>query len=147
TLGDWSRTPGPHVSGHCSRIPGGTQCRTQWRRGVSIGDALAEARSRAGLTVAQVSQRTCIRETIIPGIARGDFSAWGGDFYARGHIRSSAKAVGLDPEDLIREYDAAHGAPHGISAADVFEPATPIKLKERRRPNWTVAMVIILALV
>jgi cytoskeletal protein RodZ len=114
---------------------------------VSVGDALAEARSRAGLTIAQVSQRTCIRETIIRGIERGDFSACGGDFYARGHIRSIARAIGLDPEELIREYDAAHGTPHAISAADVFEPATPIRLKERRSPNWSIAMVLVLAVV
>ncbi len=112
---------------------------------MSIGDALAEARSRAGLTITQVSQRTCIRETIIRGIERGDFSACGGDFYARGHIRSIARAVGADPDELIHEYDTAHGAPQAIRAADVFEPATPIKLKERRSPNWSVAMVLVLA--
>jgi len=38
-----------------------------WRRGVSIGAALAEARERAGLSVAQVSERTRIRETVIGG--------------------------------------------------------------------------------
>jgi cytoskeletal protein RodZ len=114
---------------------------------VSIGDALAEARSRAGLTITQVSQRTCIRETIIRGIERGDFSACGGDFYARGHIRSIARAVGADPDELVREYDAAHGSPQAIRAADVFEPATPIKLKERRSPSWGLAMVLVLAVV
>jgi cytoskeletal protein RodZ len=114
---------------------------------VSVGDALAQARSQAGLTVAQVSQQTCIRETIIRGIERGDFSACGGDFYARGHIRSIARVVGLDPEELVREYDAIHGAPHAITAADVFEPSTPIRLKERRSANWSVVMVIVLAVV
>ena len=114
---------------------------------MSVGDALAQARSQAGLTVAQVSQLTCIRETIIRGIERGDFSACGGDFYARGHIRSIARVVGLDPEELVREYDAVHGAPNAITAADVFEPSTPIKLKERRRANWSVVMVVVLALV
>ena len=86
---------------------------------MSVGDALAQARSQAGLTVAQVSQLTCIRETIIQGIERGDFSACGGDFYARGHIRSIARVVGLDPEELVREYDAVHGAPNAITAAGV----------------------------
>ena len=114
---------------------------------MSIGDTLAQARSQAGLTITQVSQRTRIRETIIRGIEHNDFSACGGDFYARGHIRSIARVVGVDPEELIREYDSTHGAPEAIRAADVFEPATPIKLKERRRPNWSVAMVIVLALV
>jgi transcriptional regulator with XRE-family HTH domain len=108
---------------------------------VSIGDALAAARRQAGLTITQVSQRTCIRETIVRGIERGDYSACGGDFYARGHIRSIARAVGLDPEELIREYDATQAAPKPITAADVFQPFTPVKLKERRRPNWSVVLL------
>jgi cytoskeletal protein RodZ len=113
---------------------------------VSVGDALAQARGQAGLSVAQVSQRTCIRETIVRGIERDDFSACGGDFYARGHIRSIARTVGLDPEGLVREYDITHGSPHAITAADVFEPSTPIKLKERRAPNWTIVLVLLLVL-
>ena len=114
---------------------------------MSVGDSLAQARSQAGLTIAQVSQRTCIRETIVRGIERGDFSACGGDFYARGHIRSIARVVGLDPDELIREYDLTHGAPQEITAAEVFEPSTPIKLRERRSPNWSVLMIVVLALV
>jgi cytoskeletal protein RodZ len=114
---------------------------------VSIGDALTAARRQAGLTITQVSQRTCIRETIVRGIERGDYSACGGDFYARGHIRSIARAVGADPDALIREYDTAHGAPQAITAADVFEPSSPIRLKERRGPNWSAAMALALALI
>lgn len=109
---------------------------------MSIGEELAAARRQAGLTVTQVSQRTCIRETIVRGIERGDYSACGGDFYARGHIRNIARAIGLDPEDLIREYDATQAPPQAITAADVFQPFTPVKLKERRRPNWSVVLAI-----
>jgi transcriptional regulator with XRE-family HTH domain len=109
---------------------------------VSIGDTLAAARRQAGLTVTQVSQRTCIRETIIRGIERGDYSACGGDFYARGHIRNIARAVGLEPEELIREYDATQAPPRQITAADVFQPFTPVKLKERRRTNWSVVLAV-----
>jgi len=108
---------------------------------VSIGDALAAARRQEGLTITQVSQRTCIRETIVRGIERGDYSACGGDFYARGHIRSIARTVGLEPEELIREYDATQAPPQPITAADVFQPFTPVKLKERRRPNWSIVLI------
>jgi cytoskeletal protein RodZ len=114
---------------------------------MTIGDALAEGRRQAGLTTTQVSQRTCIRETLIRGIERGDFSGCGGDFYARGHIRSMACAVGVNPEPLIAEYDVTMGAPQAISAADVFQPVTPVKLKERRRPNWTAAMALALVVI
>src|ERR1700739_4516091 len=88
--------------------------------GVSIGDTLADARRRAGLTVAQVSRETRIRESIIRDIEQDHFSACGGDFYARGHIRSIAGVVGTDPGPLISAYDAEHGPPGAIRAADVF---------------------------
>jgi cytoskeletal protein RodZ len=111
---------------------------------VSIGDSLADARRQAGLTVTQVSQQTRIRESIIRGIEQGDFSACGGDFYARGHIRSIADAIGLDPEPLIREYDAEHGPLGTMRAAQVFEPSTPIKLRERRSPSLSLIVVVVL---
>jgi len=111
---------------------------------VSIGDDLADARRRAGLTVSQVSQQTRIRESIIRDIEQGDFAACGGDFYARGHIRSIAGAVGTDPVPLIGEYDADHGPVGPLRAADVFEPSKPIKIRERRSPSMTMIVVLVL---
>ncbi|MGO8961760.1 MAG: helix-turn-helix domain-containing protein [Streptosporangiaceae bacterium] len=78
---------------------------------MSIGGALAEARSEAGLSVTEVSERTRIRAAIIRDIERDDYAACGGDFYARGHIRAIAKVVGADPVPLIAEYDAARMPP------------------------------------
>jgi len=78
---------------------------------VSIGEDLAAARRRAGVTVTQVSQQTCIRATIIRAIEQDDYRACGGDFYARGHIRAIAQVVGADPVALIAEYDTAHRPP------------------------------------
>jgi len=111
---------------------------------VSIGDTLAEARRQAGLTTSQVSQRTMIRETIIRSIEQGDFSPCGGDFYARGHIRSIAEVVGVDPAPLIREYDEEHGPLGSMRAVQIFEPATPIKIHEPR--NLHLGRVLIVAL-
>ena len=78
---------------------------------MSIGEGLAQARHEAGLSLAQISQRTRIREKIIADIESDDYSACGGDFYARGHIRSIARAIGTDPEPFIREYDAVQPEP------------------------------------
>jgi cytoskeletal protein RodZ len=115
-----------------------------WRRNVSIGESLADARSQAGLTVSQVSQQTRIRESIIRDIEQGDFTACGGDFYARGHIRSIASAVGTDPDPLISEYDAEHGPLHPMRAAEVFEHSKPIKIRERRSPSLAMIVVVVL---
>ena len=111
---------------------------------MSIGETLADARRRAGLTVTQVSRETRIRESIIRDMEQGDFSACGGDFYARGHIRSIAGVVGADPVPLISAYDAEHGPPGAIRAADVFEPSKPIKIRERRSPSLSLIVAVVL---
>ena len=82
---------------------------------MSIGETLARARHQAGLTIAEVSQRTRIRQRLIQGIEADDFSECGGDFYTRGHIRSIARAVGIDPEPLIGEYDRVWRAPDPLA--------------------------------
>jgi Helix-turn-helix domain len=102
---------------------------------VPIGESLAEARHEAGLTVAQVSERTRIRETIIRGIEHDDYSACGGDFYARGNIRSIAKVVGADAEPLIREYDTARRAPGALSAVSLDELLATSAHAPRRRSS------------
>jgi cytoskeletal protein RodZ len=112
---------------------------------VGIGDTLAEARRQAGLTLTQVSRQTRIRESIIASIEQGDFSPCGGDFYARGHIRSIAEVVGTDPVPLVREYDEEHGPPGKMRAAQIFEPATPIKIREPR--NLHLGRVLAVALI
>ncbi|MFJ6509742.1 helix-turn-helix domain-containing protein [Streptomyces sp. NPDC091406] len=106
----------------------------------SIGRALQQARIAAGLTVEEVSSSTRVRIPIVHAIEQDDFSRCGGDVYARGHIRTFARAVGLDPEPLVEEYDADHGGrPAPTPAAPLFE-AERIR-SEPRRPNWTAAMV------
>ncbi|RUP66691.1 cytoskeletal protein RodZ [Streptomyces sp. NP10] len=106
----------------------------------SIGRALQQARIAAGLTVEEVSSSTRVRIPIVHAIEQDDFSRCGGDVYARGHIRTLARAVGLDPEPLVEEYDADHGGrPAPTPAAPLFE-AERIR-SEPRRPNWTAAMV------
>lgn len=111
---------------------------------MSIGESLSGARREAGLTVTQVSQQTRIRESIIRDIEQGDFASSGGDFYARGHIRSIAGVVGTDPAPLISEYDADHGPMGPLRAADVFEPSKPIKIRDRRSPSMTMIVVVVL---
>lgn len=65
-----------------------------------IRETLAQARQRAAMTVAQVSEQTRIREAVIEGIEGGDYSACGGDFYARANICSIVKVVGADSGQL-----------------------------------------------
>jgi cytoskeleton protein RodZ len=106
----------------------------------SVGQALQQARIDAGLTVEEVSSSTRVRVPIVHAIEQDDFSRCGGYVYARGHIRTFAKAVGTDPAGLVEQFDAEQGAsPAPTPAAPLFE-AERIR-PEPRSPNWTAAMV------
>jgi cytoskeletal protein RodZ len=97
---------------------------------VSIGETLAQARRRAGLSVAQVSEQTRIRPLIIRGIEADDYSTSGGDFYARGNIRDIAEVVGAESRPLIEEYDRTYRDRAPVSATSLDE------LLDRSRPDW-----------
>ncbi|WP_275410459.1 helix-turn-helix domain-containing protein [Microbispora corallina] len=115
---------------------------------MSVGAALAEARQRAELTVGQLSSRTFIRETIIEGIERDDFSACGGDFYTRGHIRAIASTLGLDPDALVREYEQEHGGSRpNIRASTLFKVDNLLHQRSHRMPNWTMLAAVAVALI
>lgn len=113
----------------------------------SVGRALQQARIAAGLTVDDVSTATRVRIGIVRAIEADDFAPCGGDVYARGHIRTLAKAVHLDPASLIARFEAEHGGgrPAPTPAAPLFE-AERIR-PERRGPNWTAAMVAAIVVV
>jgi cytoskeleton protein RodZ len=54
--------------------------------------------------------------------------------------------VTTDPAPLIREYDEEHGPPGAISAADVFEPTTPIKIRDPKPiPFGKILAVVVVA--
>lgn len=106
----------------------------------SVGQALQQARIEARLTIDEVSTSTRVRVPIVQAIEADDFSRCGGDVYARGHVRTLAREVGLDSQELVSQYDAEHGGrPQPTAPAALFE-AERIR-PERRRPNWTAAMV------
>ncbi|MEV5934874.1 RodZ domain-containing protein [Streptomyces sp. NPDC052079] len=113
----------------------------------SVGRALQQARIAAGLTVDDVSTATRVRLGIVHAIEADDFTSCGGDVYARGHIRTLARAVDLDPAPLIAQFETEHGGgrPAPTPAAPLFE-AERIR-PERRGPNWTAAMVAAIVVV
>jgi cytoskeletal protein RodZ len=113
---------------------------------VSIGETLTAARENAGLSVEQVAETTRIRRTLVQAIEDDDFSPCGGDFYARGHIRTIAATVGADPKPLLAAFDADHERNSGPRATEVFESETGAR-PERRGPNWSAAMGAALVLV
>jgi len=126
---------------------------------VTVGEALAEARYRAGLTVDEVSERTRIREAVIRCIEQDDYDACGGDLYVHGYVRAIAGAIGIDAQPLIREYDLGRAeAPGSADAeADPAAAGTDLAAEPAKRPvkppahqgrrRWVVGIGVLAVLV
>ena len=113
---------------------------------VSIGQALSGARLDAGLSIDDISAKTRLRATVIRAIEADDFSLCGGDFYARGHIRTLAGLVGLDPVPLLAEYDATIGPKDDWQAtSQLYETEVTgraiTKTAQKRSPHWGLAAI------
>lgn len=115
-----------------------------------IGPVVRAARERAGLDVAELSERTRIRPHVLEGIEIDDFGPCGGDFYARGHLRTLARYLGLDAGALVGEYDDRYAhAP--ITASRVFEAELASGMSGGIRtttggPRWGLVAAAVLAL-
>ena len=113
---------------------------------MSIGGTLAGARRRAGLTVAEVSARTRIREDLIRAIEQDELGSCGGDVYARGHIRAIAAVVGADSRALISEYDAAHPSGTPVTLEDLPRRPPPRTPPGPGRGEWLGPAALLLCI-
>jgi hypothetical protein len=114
-----------------------------------IGPELAAARTRLGLTIDQLAERTRIRPHVIESLEVDDFSACGGDFYARGHLRTLARVLGLDVTPLLAAYDERY-ADAPIDPRRVFEAelaGAGSMRATRGGPNWSILVAAVMALV
>ncbi|MCU1592827.1 MAG: rane protein [Frankiales bacterium] len=121
-----------------------------------LGAALREAREAAGKTVEQISSHTKIRATVIRDLEADRFGSSGGAVYARGHLKSIASALMIDPAPFLQLFDREQGqaAPPALldQATHVPGPVTSFGgtafaasaaaalTPERRGPRWGVAL-------
>ena len=117
-----------------------------------IGPDIAAARTRLALTVDQLAERTRIRPHVIESIEVDDFTPCGGDFYARGHLRTLARVLGVPVAPLLARYDERYAhAP--VDARRVFEAelaSAGVRARSSRGrggPNWSVLVAAFMAVV
>jgi cytoskeleton protein RodZ len=114
-----------------------------------IGPQLEGARSRLRLTVDQLSERTRIRPHVIEAIEVDDFGPCGGDFYARGHLRTLARVLGIEAGPIIASYDETY-ADAPVDPRRIFESelATGVGGSirgTRGGRNWSVLVAAVMA--
>ncbi len=114
-----------------------------------IGPELQAARERLRLTVDQLSERTRIRPHVIEAMEVDDFGPCGGDFYARGHLRTLTRVLGIDAGPLVASYDETY-ADAPVDPRRVFESelATGVGGSirgTRGGRNWSVLVAAVMA--
>lgn len=116
-----------------------------------IGPELTAARTRLGLSVDELAERTRIRPHVIESIEVDDFAPCGGDFYARGHLRTLARVLGKDAAPLLATFEERY-ASAPINARKVFEAELATGMTGSMRstvggPSWSLLVGVVLALV
>ena len=116
-----------------------------------VGPELAAARTRLGMSVDDLAERTRIRPHVLESIEVDDFAPCGGDFYARGHLRTVARVLGKDPAPLLAAFEERY-ATAPLNARRVFEAelATGMTGSMRRTaggPSWGLLVGAVLCVV
>lgn len=116
-----------------------------------IGPIVAGARRRLGLSVEQLAERTRIRPHVIEAIEVDDFVPCGGDFYARGHLRTLARILGIDAQQLLTPYDERYANapidPRRVFQAELATGVNGSIRSTRGGLNWSVLLAVVMALV
>ncbi|GAA3810703.1 helix-turn-helix domain-containing protein [Nocardioides panacisoli] len=114
-----------------------------------VGPQLAEARERLRLSVEQLSERTRIRPHVIESIEVDDFAPCGGDFYARGHLRTLGRVLGVDSAPLVATYDEKYADapvdPRRVFASELATGVGGSIRGTRGGRNWSVLIAAVMA--
>jgi len=117
--------------------------------------SLQQAREAAGLTVEQISAITNIRTGVIRDLEINSVEICGGIAYARGHVRSIAKAINsktgkainIDADVLVAELEASQSTESKKIIDQLAENNVADKPKEKKRMKFgTLASISATAL-
>ncbi len=94
-----------------------------------IGEVLKESRTRQGLDIRTVEERTKIRTKYLRALENEEWDVLPNPAYAKGFLRTYAQLLGLDADALVDEYRRQVEAVRGESTYPVGE-----RVLEHRRP-------------
>lgn len=108
---------------------------------VGIGEVLRKERRLRRISIEEVVRTTRIPKATLRRLEADDHAKLPAPVYTRGFVQAYARALGLDPEPLLRQFDADHdgeGAPAPLGSADTPERS--------RRFGVAIAIFILLIL-
>ena len=92
--------------------------------GPSLPQRLIEARERKGVDLLRAERETKIRVKYLSALESGEYADLPGAVYTKGFLRNYALYLGLDPEDVTRQWSVTR----------------PISASETNTPWWRFAL-------
>jgi hypothetical protein len=108
----------------------------------SVGARLRLERELLGMSIEEVARATRIPVTSLERVENDRFDDLPGEVFVRGFLRSYAKTVGLDADEVLAQYGSARRVPYVAPM-----PVTPgAPGREGRRVGIAIAFVLLLVL-
>ena len=79
---------------------------------MTVGQALAAKRGERGLSIDQVAASTRISADHLQALEADDFKAFAAPVYAKGYLRTYARYLGLDADELVRQMPSDEHRPN-----------------------------------
>ncbi len=114
-----------------------------------LGPRLKQAREARGLSLHDIAASTKISMVALEALEAGDFTRLPGGIYSRAFIRAYATAVGLDPEESVRDFVSELSTQEREAARIRIRPAVTADdrafLERQQRAIRVFRMVALLA--
>lgn len=106
----------------------------------NFGERLKREREMREVSLKEVTTATRIGSRFLEALENEDWEKLPGGIFNRGFVRSIARYLGLDEENLLAEYDLAHGE-QSLPVPQPYENKIP------RPPIWIPLLAVLAALV
>lgn len=112
----------------------------------SFGERMRRERHKRGITLDSVSQTTKIRTHILEALEKEEFQKLPGGIFNKGFVRSYARFLGINEEQVLKEFIAVAGDPEQ-PLPDPPVPRHPqIPPPQERHPWGGVATLVVCAI-
>ena len=100
----------------------------------SFGTRLRVQRERQQVTLAAIAEQTKIKLSLLEGLERDDVSHWPEGIFRRAFVRGYARAIGLEPDVVVREFLELHPDSVEVSQEALAAPDAGGASVSRRPP-------------
>jgi len=107
---------------------------------------LRAAREARGWSLRQVAERLHITEAQVKGLEEGDYAALPGAAFARGFLKNYARLLDLNPEPLLKTYDASNEG-SGLHPSENVLPGSEGPLLDYSRRMLFFSVLIVVAII